>query len=115
MGCNMSEATEYLIKNITKTYEIYNEICRMETEVLEKVDKNIRESFSNWVEGNWIATEDENLHEDFVELFFLLCVFCQMVYFFSHLLSNILAEAFFCMLYFKLIANCPVSGFCGGH
>ena len=61
----MSEATEYLVENINKTFEIYNAISKMETEVLAKFDKNIRESFSSWVNGEWISPEEENLHEDY--------------------------------------------------
>jgi len=61
----MSEATKYLVENINKTFEIYNAISKMETEVLAKFDKNIRESFSSWVNGEWISPEEENLHEDY--------------------------------------------------
>jgi hypothetical protein len=60
----MSESTEYLLENIEKTYEIYNAISHMENEILTKFDKAIRKSFSNWVEGEWICTKEENLQDD---------------------------------------------------
>jgi len=61
----MSESTEYLVKNITKTFEIYNAISKMQMEVLSKFDKNIRKSYSSWLSSNWIVTENENLYEDY--------------------------------------------------
>lgn len=60
----MSEATKYLIKNINKTFEIYNAISKMEREVLSNFDKHIRESFPNWVSGDWICPKEKSLHED---------------------------------------------------
>jgi len=61
----MSEATNYLIENHKKTFEIYNAIAHMEEEVLAKIDKAIRENFSYWIAGKWDCTEDENLKEDY--------------------------------------------------
>lgn len=61
----MSETTEYLVENINKTFEVHTAVSRMETEVLSELDKVIRESFSSWVNGEWISPEVENLHEDY--------------------------------------------------
>ena len=61
----MSESTKYLVENINKTFEIYNAISKMETEILAKFDKKIRETFPSWVNGNWISPEEETLHEDY--------------------------------------------------
>ena len=61
----MSEATQFLVENINKTFEIYNAISKMQREVLNRFDKNIRESFPNWVSGEWISPEEENLCEDY--------------------------------------------------
>ncbi|MBW2185163.1 MAG: hypothetical protein JRG71_01805 [Deltaproteobacteria bacterium] len=60
----MNESTDYLIENITKTYEINNAISNMKEEVLSRFDKSIRNSFSEWITGDWICTENENLQDD---------------------------------------------------
>lgn len=61
----MSEATEYLLENHKKTFEIYNAIAHMEEEILSKIDKAIREHFPYWVEGEWNCTDEENLKDDY--------------------------------------------------
>ena len=61
----MSEATEYLVENHKKTFEIYNGIARMEEEILSSFDKAIRENFSCWIAGQWTCTKEENLKDDY--------------------------------------------------
>jgi hypothetical protein len=61
----MTESTEYLIKNIRKTFDIYNAISHMETEILSQFDKAIRNSFTEWIDGEWISTKEENLQDDY--------------------------------------------------
>lgn len=61
----MSEATEYLLENYIKTFDIYNAIGQMEIDVLTKFDEAIREVFSDWFEDDWVCIKEENLQDDY--------------------------------------------------
>lgn len=49
----MGEATNFIVENIEKSYEVYKSICKMEDDVIMQLDKAIRSQFKGWLDESW--------------------------------------------------------------
>ena len=53
----MSDATQYIVKNIKKSYEVYKALERMQEEVTSALDHAIRDRYEDWLSSDWKFSE----------------------------------------------------------
>jgi hypothetical protein len=60
----MHDTMVFMVRNIEKTYEIYNAISEMEEALLSMMDSAIRKAYGDWLGSGWMVSDDWRLHED---------------------------------------------------